>query len=41
MNLSGTLKSYFGDRPENEMKIKKQTMGSEQLLTIQFLKSMK
>lgn len=27
MNISGTLKSYFGDRPENEMKMKKTSDG--------------
>ncbi len=27
MNLSGTLRSYFGDRPENEMKMKKTSDG--------------
>ena len=27
MNFSGLLKSYFGDRPENEMKMKKTNDG--------------
>lgn len=27
MNLSGTLRSFFGNRPENEMKMKKTNDG--------------